>query len=472
MEPTSFAPVSSEVHSPSAVRNTVVLEWLTASEAASHLRVNTRTLLRWVRDRKLKAYALSGTKRRIWRFLRNDLDSAVLEQCSPTEAHWVESEKRTRVRHQHGSVVLNKRSKTWHYLWREEGHRRSKLIGTKADFATKSAAWDAAESFRLTERAGRKGRRAEDTVTVNSLVAAYRSERMPTRIDTRRSYEVWFEHYILPTFGNEPITSVQARNVELWLNGLKLSPKSKVHIRGLLRILWDYAQWRGDVPAQRNPMELVSIKGASKRVRKPRSLTAEESRPFLAALDEPFRLLALLCVSLGLRISEALALKWADVDSAACSVRVERAIVCQNVDEVKSTRSKKVLPLDRRLLRIITKQRRAATYSSLTDWVFASPFQEGRLPWSYDQIWRIYQKAAKAAGIGSLGTHSLRHTYRSWLDAVGTSIAVQQKLMRHADIRTTMNIYGDVVTDEMQVANKKVLRLALSESKKSRKRHH
>jgi len=26
-------------------------------------------------------------------------------------------------------------------------------------------------------------------------------------------------------------------------------------------------------------------------------------------------------------------------------------------------------------------------------------------------------------------------------------IAVQQKLMRHADIRTTMNIYGDVVTD-------------------------
>src|SRR5262249_37682112 len=33
----------------------------------------------------------------------------------------------------------------------------------------------------------------------------------------------------------------------------------------------------------------------------------------------------------------------------------------------------------------------------------------GRLPWSYDQIWRVYQKAAKAASIGSLSTHSLRH---------------------------------------------------------------
>ena len=39
---------------------------------------------------------------------------------------------------------------------------------------------------------------------------------------------------------------------------------------------------------------------------------------------------------------------------------------------------------------------------------------------------------------------------------LGTSVAVQQKLMRHADIRITMNIYGDVVTDEMVLANSKV----------------
>jgi hypothetical protein len=54
----------------------------------------------------------------------------------------------------------------------------------------------------------------------------------------------------------------------------------------------------------------------------------------------------------------------------------------------------------------------------------------------------------------------MRHTYRSWLDAEGTPIAVQQKLMRHADIRTTMNVYGDVVTDEMEQAASKVARLA------------
>ena len=56
----------------------------------------------------------------------------------------------------------------------------------------------------------------------------------------------------------------------------------------------------------------------------------------------------------------------------------------------------------------------------------------------------------------------MRHSYRSWLDAVGTPMAVQQKLMRHASITTTMNIYGDVVTNEMAQAHSKVVQLALA----------
>ncbi len=69
---------------------------------------------------------------------------------------------------------------------------------------------------------------------------------------------------------------LQARPVELWLRTLELAPKSKVHIRGLLHTLWDYAMWRCDVPTQRNPMELVQIKNASKRMQKPRTMTIEE----------------------------------------------------------------------------------------------------------------------------------------------------------------------------------------------------
>jgi excisionase family DNA binding protein len=50
-------------------------EWLTAAEVAAHLKVQTRTVLLWTRQGKIKAYALSGTKRRVWRYLRSDVDS-------------------------------------------------------------------------------------------------------------------------------------------------------------------------------------------------------------------------------------------------------------------------------------------------------------------------------------------------------------------------------------------------------------
>jgi excisionase family DNA binding protein len=53
-------------------------DWFTVSEAATYLKVKPRILLLWVRQEKLQAYALSGTKRRIWRFRKEDLDSALL----------------------------------------------------------------------------------------------------------------------------------------------------------------------------------------------------------------------------------------------------------------------------------------------------------------------------------------------------------------------------------------------------------
>jgi len=54
-------------------------EWLTASEAAGYLKIKVRTLLLWVRQGKVKGFALSGTKRRIWRFRKSDLDRMLLE---------------------------------------------------------------------------------------------------------------------------------------------------------------------------------------------------------------------------------------------------------------------------------------------------------------------------------------------------------------------------------------------------------
>jgi excisionase family DNA binding protein len=71
-------------------------DWFTASEAAAYLKVKPRSLLLWVRQGKLQAYALSGTKRRVWRFRREDLDSALFAHpVLPSKPPTVLSERRT-----------------------------------------------------------------------------------------------------------------------------------------------------------------------------------------------------------------------------------------------------------------------------------------------------------------------------------------------------------------------------------------
>ncbi len=49
----------------------------------------------------------------------------------------------------------------------------------------------------------------------------------------------------------------------------------------------------------------------------------------------------------------------------------------------------------------------------------------------------------------------MRHTFRSVLDVVGTPLAIQQRAKRHASIQTTMNIYGDVVTNALAEVGEK-----------------
>jgi integrase len=374
--------------------------------------------------------------------------------------------KLKRERKQFGSVVLDKRRNVWMFLWREDGARRSKAIGTLQEFRSKSAARAAAKPLRDALEAGQKLTQNSDSVLVKSLVEKYRQERMPKRYSTRRSYDVWLNYRILPRWSAEPITNVQPREVEMWLSTLELAPKSKAELRSMLGRLWDFAMWCGYVPIERNPMQLVRIPGSSKRTREPRSLTIEEFQLFVSKLHDPFRTMALVSVSFGLRISECLGLKWEDIDWLNGKLHVQRGVVRQRIGEVKTAESHRKLPVDASLLEVLAVWKQTSQFSAPQDWVFASPVRQGQQPWSYDQVLRSFQKAGAESGIGTLGTHSMRHTYRSWLDAVGTSVAVQQRLMRHADIRTTMNVYGAIVTNEMQLAQSKVVSLALTGAKR------
>ena len=61
----------------------------------------------------------------------------------------------------------------------------------------------------------------------------------------------------------------------------------------------------------------------------------------------------------------------------------------------------------------------------------------------------------------------LRRTYRTLIDDIGTPLGVQQRLMRHADIKTTMNIYGSAFRRPERRANSRVADLVLPPAIKS-----
>ena len=78
--------------------------------------------------------------------------------------------------------------------------------------------------------------------------------------------------------------------------------------------------------------------------------------------------------------------------------------------------------------------------------MFGNPVTE--MPYWRDSVLEDHVEPAGArAGVPGIGWHSFRHTYRTNLDELGESIQVQQKMMRHADIKTTM-AYGDQKLDK------------------------
>jgi integrase len=76
---------------------------------------------------------------------------------------------------------------------------------------------------------------------------------------------------------------------------------------------------------------------------------------------------------------------------------------------------------------------------------------------------KILRPKGAEVGISGLGWHTFRHTYRSLLDETGAPVGVQQKLMRHSNVSTTMNIYGSSTLKAKQKANSQVVQMLMKQ---------
>jgi len=67
--------------------------------------------------------------------------------------------------------------------------------------------------------------------------------------------------------------------------------------------------------------------------------------------------------------------------------------------------------------------------------------------------------AGAKEGIAIKGWHTLRHSYTTLLRQNNDDPKVVQALLRHNSIKVTMDVYDEAMSDEKQVAHRKVLRL-------------
>jgi integrase len=281
-----------------------------------------------------------------------------------------------------------------------------------------------------------------------------------------------------------------------WLKELELAPKTKGHLKAFMHRLFGKAKLYGMVEWVENPIGLVEVRGISKRRRKPADLTIEQFWQIFNLLPEPYSVMTLVEQCTGLRVDELLALRWATVDFERLCMEIKEGVVHDRIGPVKTECSADEIPLDPDFASILLKLKLKSTGS---EWIFpspktgrcyhASPIQQdwirragwclvacpecgvhpgrvctmttpGRGKQSKIPVHVARRSLATERGLGSIGWHTYRHTYRSLLSGEETPLDVQQKLMRHAHLSTTDD-YGGPPMENRRQANSVVVRKIL-----------
>lgn len=375
-----------------------------------------------------------------------------------------------RARYQNGELKKRDRKSmpdVWQFRYYENGKKRAVLIGTVKQFPTKSDALKAVEHIRMRINA-HSLQAGFHRATVGGLIDRFVEEELSNerRYQTQSEYRTYFESYIRPGWGNLFLDEVKPTPVLNWLKSLQgkttgkpLAPKTKAHIRNAFFLLFQWAR-RWDL-IDTNPIELV--RQSAKRLRTPRVLTPEHFQALLGELNEPYRTMILVAGCTGLRACEVVALRWENVNWQGLTIDVKRSVVAGREAETKTEASEKPVPLDPALATALLNWRGQAHYVADSDFIFAG--DSGNPRWQAMILKDHIQPAADRAGIGKVGWHTLRHSYRAWLKRCDTPLEVQRDLMRHANVKVTAEIYGQdqEVTPAHREANSAVVKKLLGD---------
>lgn len=339
-----------------------------------------------------------------------------------------------------------------------DGQRRTK---TKRGFPSAEDAWEAMQAAKRELRL--YGEALPDETLEQYFARWMRDTQHGRRPPTNRAYRNAWQRFP-ETFRALPLTQVTPSQVRAVYAEIvtRYAPATARETRNVLAMIMGAALRERVIPY--NPTAGIRLPVSRDQAEEasfdPRNVwSVEEAQRFLAATAaHPDHCLWRVLLDAGLRIGEALALTWDDVDLERRVLRVRRTMTSDAAGrdvvgrQPKTPASRREVPL---LRATVEHLRRHQTAQKIRRVQCGPLWQDHNLVFDAGDGSHIgrgapayrFRQAVKRAGVRPLTLHGLRHTMAvTWLQA-GKSPAVVQKRLGHKSSAFTLDIYAKVTSD-------------------------
>ncbi|SDY51583.1 Site-specific recombinase XerD [Modestobacter sp. DSM 44400] len=338
------------------------------------------------------------------------------------------------------TIVLSDGAKRYRARYRDVGGRQhEKRFSRKVD----AQHWlDEQTSALVTQTwtAPERGR-----VTVAAWAEQWSAAQTGLKPSTLYGYRSILRARIVPRWGQYRLADVTHAEIAAWVAGLvssDLAPSSVRQAHRVFSLLLTLAVRDGRIP--RNPAVGVPLP----RVRRadPRFLNRNEVERLAEAAGEYGDVVHLLAYT-GLRFGEMAALRVRRVDFLR-----KRLTVAESATEVGGTveygapksHQQRTVPIPGVLMAPLSRR---CEGKGRDDLVLTSP--EGAVLRSGNFRRRVFDPAARAAGLEDLSPHDLRHTAASLLVASGANVKAVQRMLGHASAAMTLDVYSGLFDDDL-----------------------
>jgi integrase len=286
------------------------------------------------------------------------------------------------------------------------------------------------------------------------------------REQTRADYRSLLDRDAVPFFGRYRLAEIEPRDVKAFVAQLAsrdLEPSSVRKMLAPVRALFATALEEGLIRS--NPAAGIRV-ATPDRIPEDeddengvKALSEGELVAVLAEIPDEWRLFFEFLAQSGLRIGEAIELRWSDVDLGRGTLRVRRRYYRGRVDAPKSRYGKRQLRLSPALARGLWALRKE-TKAGDDELVFTA--ERGSRIDASNVMSRVLKPAAVRAGVGEwvetkrcpraetwVGFHTFRHTCATVLFGRGWNAVQVQRWLGHHSPSFTLDRYVGLLNEEI-----------------------